>query len=94
VYIKLLKRILKSIVTFFNKLFSKKRKSNSSRILIQTLSSNLISVQPMSRPSGILNIPLFQEREDIFRRVILIEKYKTFSLQHQDNHVSFTAYLI
>jgi len=46
------------------------------RVFAQTIASELVSVQPMSLPTGLLFYMDTPEREDVYTRVVLIEKYK------------------
>lgn len=46
------------------------------RVAAQTIALDFVSVQPMSLPTGLLFYMDAPEREDVYTRVVLIEKYK------------------
>jgi hypothetical protein len=46
------------------------------RVASRTVGLDLVSVQPLSLPKGILYYFDNKEREDVYTRVVLIEKYK------------------
>lgn len=85
-----IKSAIKSVIISLYKRFFKKEKKTISPyfnsialpiarpIFARTLAQDLVSVQPLSLPSGLLfymdSNTLY--REDVFKRVVLVEKYK------------------
>jgi hypothetical protein len=83
---------IKSFFTsIWNKVFSKKTEkifTNTDpfvnlafpivrQVFAQTIALDLVPVQPMSLPTGMLfYMDVFSEREDVFTRIVIFEKYK------------------
>lgn len=87
-------KIKSFFVSIWNKIFKKKKIDIDfhslvfpiiRRVAAQTISMDLISVQPLSMPTGNLFYFGSPERENVYSRVVLFEKYKPIIYSGETN---------
>lgn len=78
-------KIKSFFISIWNKIFKKKNVETNfggivfpliQRVSARTIGLDLVPVQPMSLPSGMLFYLDKKEREDVYTRVVLVEKWK------------------
>jgi hypothetical protein len=80
-------------ISIWQKIFKKKKKQENSfpsllpisiQVASRTVSLDLVSVQPLSLPSGLLFYMDTPEREDVYTSKVLVEKYTVKSRYYRD----------
>ena len=92
---KFLNKIKNFFISLWGKVFKKKKEPEfpnllplAMRVSAQPVALDLTPVQPLSLPSGMLFYLDLPEREDVFNRKVLIEKYKKPNSRYH-NEISY-----
>lgn len=82
-----LSKIKSFFISVWQKIFKKKKEETNfdtiafplvRRVFAQTIANDLVSVQPLSLPTGLLFYMDSPEREDVYTSKVLVEKYKPY----------------
>jgi hypothetical protein len=80
-------KIKSFFIRIYNKIFKKKSESNFEniafpivqRVFAGTMALDLVPVQPMSAPTGILFYMDEYEAENVYHRIVIVDKYKKYT---------------